>query len=71
MRSKPQKPSFTVRLTESDELRTTVAATTSENKSDIGKFCTACDKFYSYLRASEQFCRTCNERHRTLYGDKN
>ena len=70
MRSKPQKPSFTTRLSESDDLRATIGVSLPEKAPDLGKFCVACDKFYSYLRAEQKLCKACDDRYRTLYGNK-
>ena len=61
MAFKPSRPQGTTRISESEEART-IAPKPAENTSKLGKYCLACNKYFSYLRHQDKLCTGCDNR---------
>lgn len=64
-----QKTNGITRLSEDQAAREVVRSQPSETTSGVGRKCKACDMYFSYLKANQPLCGTCDERFRTLYGN--
>jgi aspartyl/asparaginyl-tRNA synthetase len=61
MAFKVSRPSGITRVSEKEQERS-LSKEEAKNPTQIGNFCTACDKFYNYLKPEQKLCTACNSR---------